>query len=196
MAERLRRSQDDHDPARPPHAPLRHCRDRQRKLALQKPRLTSRKIRAAPTRDRSGCATQPAPPGRSLPSQHVSTRGPFSVKIWGPVSAIIDTLLASAPFARARTQALQNPSLLLQSVARQRLRAVELSRPRRRRSSATSAPRRSISRAWAAIRASTSGGRLIPPLSQNPPPCLEQSQPRNQSSEPCDFSDSPQLGSC
>jgi transposase len=39
MAQRLRRSEDDHRVARPPHSPLRHRRDRQRKLALQKPRL-------------------------------------------------------------------------------------------------------------------------------------------------------------
>src|SRR5580704_13802460 len=42
MACRFRRSQDDHRVARPSHAPLRHCRDRQRKVALQQPRLTSR----------------------------------------------------------------------------------------------------------------------------------------------------------
>lgn len=35
MADRVRRSQDDHGPARPHHPPLRHRRDRQRQLALQ-----------------------------------------------------------------------------------------------------------------------------------------------------------------
>src|SRR5271170_4141712 len=41
MADRLRRSQDDDGAARPPHSPLRYRRDRQRKLALQEPRLNS-----------------------------------------------------------------------------------------------------------------------------------------------------------
>src|SRR5271155_5323376 len=41
MAERVRRSKDDDGAARSPHAPLRHCRNRKRKLALQKSRLTS-----------------------------------------------------------------------------------------------------------------------------------------------------------
>src|SRR5271167_4273483 len=40
MAERLRRSENDDHAARPPHPSLRHRRDRQRKLALQKPRLS------------------------------------------------------------------------------------------------------------------------------------------------------------
>jgi hypothetical protein len=43
--------------ALPPHPSLRHRRDRQRKLALQEPRLTSTRIRASPTRARPGCAT-------------------------------------------------------------------------------------------------------------------------------------------
>ena len=37
---RFRRPEDDHRAARSPHAPLRHRRDRQRKLALQEPRLS------------------------------------------------------------------------------------------------------------------------------------------------------------
>ena len=37
MAERVRRSQDDHRAARSPHPSLRHRRDRQRELALQEP---------------------------------------------------------------------------------------------------------------------------------------------------------------
>ena len=40
MAERVWRSEDDNRAARPPHSPLRPRRDRQRKLALQEPRLT------------------------------------------------------------------------------------------------------------------------------------------------------------
>jgi DNA replication protein DnaC len=39
MADRLWRSQDDDSLARPPHPSLRHRRDRQRKLALQAPRV-------------------------------------------------------------------------------------------------------------------------------------------------------------
>ena len=67
MAERLRRSEDDHCAARPPHPPLRHRRDRQRKLALQKPRLTvpqkspSHRPALAPA-----AQPQPASPGRAL----------------------------------------------------------------------------------------------------------------------------------
>jgi len=41
MAERVRRCQNDHRPARPADASLRHHRNRQRKLALQKPRLNA-----------------------------------------------------------------------------------------------------------------------------------------------------------
>ena len=40
MAERVRRSEDDHRTARSSHPSLRHRRDRQRQLALQEPRLT------------------------------------------------------------------------------------------------------------------------------------------------------------
>jgi DNA replication protein DnaC len=39
MAECVRRSEDDHGPARSSHASLRYRRDRQRQLALQEPRL-------------------------------------------------------------------------------------------------------------------------------------------------------------
>ena len=41
LAERIRRRQDDRGPARSPHPPLRHRRDRQRELALQAPRLNA-----------------------------------------------------------------------------------------------------------------------------------------------------------
>ncbi len=41
MAKRLRRRQNDHRAARPAVPPLRHSRNRQRELALQKPHLTS-----------------------------------------------------------------------------------------------------------------------------------------------------------
>src|SRR5271166_540222 len=43
VAERIRRSKDDPRAPRPPHPPLRHHRDRQRELAFQGPRLTSKK---------------------------------------------------------------------------------------------------------------------------------------------------------
>ena len=42
VAERVRRRQDDHGAARPPDAPLRDRRDRQRELAVQEPSLTVR----------------------------------------------------------------------------------------------------------------------------------------------------------
>jgi DNA replication protein DnaC len=64
MAERLWRSENDHCLARPPHASLRHRRDRQRKLALQAPRLTA----ADPpkyARTRPGCATPTSSAGAS-----------------------------------------------------------------------------------------------------------------------------------
>jgi len=48
FGKRLRRSQDDDGAARPSHPPLRHRRNRQRKLALQKPRPTPASVRARP----------------------------------------------------------------------------------------------------------------------------------------------------
>ena len=77
MAERVRRSEDDDRAARPPHSPLRHRRDRQRKLALQKPRLIfkpSAPYAAAPA---PAAQPEPAPPGRALPS----VRDPSGVPI-------------------------------------------------------------------------------------------------------------------
>src|SRR4030081_3210877 len=46
MAQRVRRRQDDHRAARPPDSPLRHRGNRQRQLALQKPRRRSRSPRS------------------------------------------------------------------------------------------------------------------------------------------------------
>src|SRR6266403_1579735 len=46
MAQRVRRRQDDHRAARPPDSPLRHRGNRQRQLALQKPRRRSRNPRS------------------------------------------------------------------------------------------------------------------------------------------------------
>src|ERR1700693_3689317 len=46
MAQRVRRRQDDERAARPPDSPLRHRGNRQRQLALQKPRRRSRNPRS------------------------------------------------------------------------------------------------------------------------------------------------------
>src|SRR5471032_3389505 len=46
MAQRVRRRQDDDRAARPPDSPLRHRGNRQRQLALQKPRRRSRNPRS------------------------------------------------------------------------------------------------------------------------------------------------------
>src|SRR6266436_3004296 len=46
MAQRVRRRQDDHRAARPPDSPLRHRREWQRQLALQKPRRRSHSPRS------------------------------------------------------------------------------------------------------------------------------------------------------
>src|ERR1700710_3064829 len=46
MAQRVRRRQNDHRAARPLDSPLRHRRDRQRQLAIQKPRRRSRNPRS------------------------------------------------------------------------------------------------------------------------------------------------------
>src|SRR4029077_20951543 len=46
MAQRVRRRQDDHRAARPPNSPLRYRGNRQRQLALQKPRRRSRNPRS------------------------------------------------------------------------------------------------------------------------------------------------------
>ena len=54
MAKRVRRSENDDGAARSSHSPLRHRRDRQRKLALQKPRLIFKPLlnATAPTKPR------------------------------------------------------------------------------------------------------------------------------------------------
>src|SRR3979490_690090 len=51
MDQRVRRRQDDNRAARPPYSPLRHRRDRQRQLALQKPRRRSRNPRSSRLRN-------------------------------------------------------------------------------------------------------------------------------------------------
>ena len=66
MARRLRRRQDDHRAARPPHPSLRHRRDRQRELAVQEP-VSKLKQSTRATRARPGCAT---PNGSDLSGAH------------------------------------------------------------------------------------------------------------------------------
>src|SRR6267378_631187 len=51
MAQRVRRCQDDNRAARPPYSPLRHRRDRQRQLAIQKPRRRSSNPRSSRLRN-------------------------------------------------------------------------------------------------------------------------------------------------
>src|SRR3984893_12750938 len=51
MAQRVWRRQDDDRAARPPDPPLRHRRDRQRQLAIQKPRRRSHNPRSSRLRN-------------------------------------------------------------------------------------------------------------------------------------------------
>ena len=74
MAERLRRRQDDHGAARPPHPSLRHRRDRQRELALQEPRLT--RLEARLTTLVAAPPTAPRAPGGGA-SKPTAQRGPY-----------------------------------------------------------------------------------------------------------------------
>ena len=72
MAERVRRRQDDDRAARPPDPSLRHRRDRQRQLALQKPRRRSnttraRAVSATPTSSDGASATGQNPPFKGVP---------------------------------------------------------------------------------------------------------------------------------
>src|SRR5271169_1750945 len=97
MAERVRRSQDDDGAARSPHAPLRHRRNRKRKLALQKSRLTSNHPSLKSPRFAPAAQPRPAPPGRMLLSHATPSWGPYSVQIWGPVSVLIDTPVGERP---------------------------------------------------------------------------------------------------
>jgi hypothetical protein len=62
-------AEDDHGPARPPHPPLRHRRDRQRELALQEPRLIPLKVHSPPA----------------------NQGGPYCTPIRGPVLEPIDS---------------------------------------------------------------------------------------------------------
>ena len=63
MAHRVRRRQDDHRAARPPHPPLRHRRDRQRELAVQEPRLIVRSPNPSSTAISPSAQPRPAPTG-------------------------------------------------------------------------------------------------------------------------------------
>jgi len=92
-----RRSEDDDGAARSPHTPLRHRRDRQRKLALQKPRLTFRPPAPYVTAPAPAAQPEPAPPGRALLSCPTPSGGPYSAQIWGPVSVLIDRRAVRPP---------------------------------------------------------------------------------------------------
>ena len=65
MADRFRRPQDDDGLVGPPHSPLRDHRDRQRKLALQKPRL---KNVPSQRQNRPGC-TNPTSSAGVVPAR-------------------------------------------------------------------------------------------------------------------------------
>ena len=75
------------------------------------------------------------------------------------------------------------------------LELFELSRPNRRRSSATSARRDDISALSEAINSSTSAGSVISPLIQIRASLSSQSRRPKRISPNCGFSDSPRLGS-
>src|SRR5690242_354093 len=72
MAECFWRCQNDHSVARPPHAPLRYRRDRQRQLALQEPRLS-----LATERPELAPVGPQEPPARAASAScgHSATRG-------------------------------------------------------------------------------------------------------------------------
>ena len=89
MAERVRRSEDDHRAARPPHPSLRHRRDRQRKLALQEPRLTFKT--SAPHDPRSPRLRNPNQLRRGERYRRRAQRGQFWTPIGGQFCAPIDT---------------------------------------------------------------------------------------------------------
>src|ERR1700720_1103498 len=67
MAERVRRRQDDYRTARPPHAPLRDHRDRERELALQTPRLNVTPVCPGEQTGSSRAALRQTRGGRSAP---------------------------------------------------------------------------------------------------------------------------------
>ena len=82
MAKRFRRRQNDHRVARSSHSPLRHRRDRQRKLAVQKSRLSLKACLTPPRSPRLRSAK-----GSAGVSAAVSVRlekGPCSTPIRGP----------------------------------------------------------------------------------------------------------------
>ena len=87
-----RGSQDDHRVARPPHAPLRHRRDRQRKLALQEPRLTRDNLSS--TKPRSPRLRNPDQLRRGERCRRcpVTNRGQFWTPIGGQNWTPIDIL--------------------------------------------------------------------------------------------------------
>ncbi|TCS21291.1 hypothetical protein EDC31_14115, partial [Acidomonas methanolica] len=78
MGQRIRRRQDDHGAARPPDPSLRHRRDRQRKLAVQKPLLT-------PAKRIILTGLLPCAYGSRKKPCHVWRRGHFCVPIGGQI---------------------------------------------------------------------------------------------------------------
>src|ERR1044071_9989719 len=101
MAERVRRRQDDYRTARPPHAPLRDHRDRQRELALQTPRLTVTPVCpgeqtsylprcATPDSRRSLRSARGPPVGYQNKPVPMPNRGPDWTPTRGQTSAPID----------------------------------------------------------------------------------------------------------
>src|SRR5664279_4978087 len=84
--------QDGDRATRPSHPPLSYPRNRKRQLALQKSRLTFKPSEPNVTALAPAAQPRPAPPGRALLSREATSRGPYSVQIWGPVSVLIDSL--------------------------------------------------------------------------------------------------------
>src|SRR6516164_1440073 len=86
---RVRRRQDDHGTARPAHPSLRHHRNRKRKLALQKPRLT-------PTGSPTGAhRLPPAPTSDSRRSLHDARVPPMDSMDDPPPGSILHADLGS-----------------------------------------------------------------------------------------------------
>jgi hypothetical protein len=80
---RLRRSENDDRAARPPHPSLRHCRNRQQKLALQESRLTRDDLSSPePRSPRLRNPTSYAGPSAATSIRH-RPRGPFCTPIRG-----------------------------------------------------------------------------------------------------------------
>jgi hypothetical protein len=92
MAERFRQRQDDGGAARSSYASLRHCRNRQRKLAVQKPRRIFKVSLTPPHTPRLRTLT--TPPGRAL---WLGSKGvPFGCKSGVPIQCCLTERANSA----------------------------------------------------------------------------------------------------